>query len=175
MDRIDVSDFGGRDDPVDAEIAIIAWAVPNADGFIGYLNVHRICVGLGVNGNGFDVQFATRADDAHGDFATIGDQDFFKHKGEGSNGGGKGRLRQILNPPRYSAIVWWTYDGRILNRVWPNSTGLAFSDTTALMTPRASALISFITFIASMMQTTVSGLTSVPTSTYGAASGEGER
>ena len=56
-------------------------------------------------------------------------------------------------------------DGRILNNGWPNSTGLAFSTITWVMTPLASALISFITFIASMMQTTVSGLTSVPTST----------
>ena len=52
-----------------------------------------------------------------------------------------------------------------LEQGWPNSTGLAFSTMTWVMTPLASALISFITFIASMMQTTVSGLTSVPTST----------
>ena len=50
-------------------------------------------------------------------------------------------------------------DGRTLNNGWPNSTGLAFSTITCVMTPFTSALISFITFIASMMQTTVSGLT----------------
>ena len=37
------------------------------------------------------------------------------------------------------------------------------------MTPFTSALISFMTFMASMMQTTVSGLTSAPISMYGAA------
>src|SRR5579885_520153 len=54
--------------------------------------------------------------------------------------------------------------GRSLNRGWPNSTGLAFSSKVCVMTPLTSALISFMTFIASMMQTTVSGPTSVPTS-----------
>src|SRR5215831_14640595 len=43
------------------------------------------------------------------------------------------------------------------------------------MTPLVSALISFITFIASMMQTTVSSVTAFPTSTKGGASGEAAR
>ena len=41
------------------------------------------------------------------------------------------------------------------------------------MVPESSALISFMTFMASMMQTTVSALTTVPTSTYAGESGEG--
>ena len=48
--------------------------------------------------------------------------------------------------------------GRTLNKGWPNSTGLAFSTKTWVMTPLTSALISFITFIASMMQTTRVGI-----------------
>src|SRR5207245_6728860 len=43
------------------------------------------------------------------------------------------------------------------------------------MTPLVSALISFITFIASIMQTTVSSSTFVPTSTNGEASGDAAR
>src|SRR5947208_10158474 len=43
------------------------------------------------------------------------------------------------------------------------------------MTPLVSALISFITFIASMMQTTVSSVTGLPTSTKDGASGEAAR
>ena len=54
-------------------------------------------------------------------------------------------------------------------------TGLAFSTITWVMTPLTSALISFMTFIASMMQTTVSGPTSVPTSQQLPASGDGAR
>ncbi len=60
---------------------------------------------------------------------------------------------------------WNCHVGRILNKGWPNSTGFAFSTQTCVMMPLASALISFMTFIASMMQTTVSGLTSLPIST----------
>ena len=47
----------------------------------------------------------------------------------------------------------------------PNSTGLPLSARISVMVPESSALISFMTFMASMMQTTVSALTTVPTST----------
>jgi hypothetical protein len=46
---------------------------------IGELDMHRINIRLGVNRNRFDVEFATGADDAKGDFATIGNQDAFEH------------------------------------------------------------------------------------------------
>ena len=64
---------------------------------------------------------------------------------------------------------------RTLKRTCPNCTGLPFSATTSAMTPPISALISFITFIASIMQTTVSSVTVFPTSTKGGASGDAER
>src|SRR5207302_10165339 len=64
---------------------------------------------------------------------------------------------------------------RTRKRTWPNWTGLLPSATTSAMTPLVSALISFITFIASMMQTTVSSLTFDPTSTKGGASGDAAR
>ena len=57
----------------------------------------------------------------------------------------------------------------------PNCTGLPFSASTSVITPSVSALISFITFIASMMQSTVSGETRSPTFTNGGDSGEGAR
>src|SRR5437764_14687397 len=53
---------------------------------------------------------------------------------------------------------------------WPNCTGLPFSATISAITPFVSALISFITFIASIIHTTVSSFTSLPTSTNGDAS-----
>src|SRR5262250_3063786 len=64
---------------------------------------------------------------------------------------------------------------RTLKSTCPNCTGLPFSATTSAMTPLVSALISFITFIASIMQTTVSSSTFVPTSTNGEASGDAAR
>jgi hypothetical protein len=47
--------------------------------------VHGIDIGLRVNGDGFDIEFFAGADDAEGDFTTVGDEDFFKH-GEMSGG-----------------------------------------------------------------------------------------
>ena len=46
---------------------------------IGELDMHRIDIRLGVNGDRFDVEFAAGTDDAKGDFATIGNQDAFEH------------------------------------------------------------------------------------------------
>ena len=53
------------------------------------------------------------------------------------------------------------------NRSWPNSTGCAFSTRTSTTLPLTSDLISFINFIASTMQTVVSGETLLPSLTYG--------
>jgi len=56
-----------------------------------------------------------------------------------------------------------------------NSTGLAFSTVTWVMVPLASALISFMTFMASMMQTTFPRSPRSQFQRIGADSGEGER
>src|SRR6478672_6590626 len=53
------------------------------------------------------------------------------------------------------------------NRVWPNSTVSPFSTSTLLIVPRHSALMLLKTFIASMMQTSVSSSTCDPTCTNG--------
>ena len=115
------------------------------------LDVHGIGIRFRINRDRADIQFLAGADDADGDFSAIGDQNFFKH--------GLVKVRVEADGCRRLQF------GRILNNGWPNSTGLAFSTKIWVMTPLTSALISFITFIASMMQTTVSGLTSVPIST----------
>ena len=52
---------------------------PDADGLVGELDVHRIDIGLGIDGDGFDIELAAGADDAEGDFAAIGDQDALEH------------------------------------------------------------------------------------------------
>ena len=153
MDGVDVGDFRRADDAVDAEVAFVAGGFADADGFVGQLDVHGIGVRLRINRDGADVQFLAGADDADGDFSAVGDQNFFKHG-----------LSVKANRVQAEVLPQFQF-GRILNNGWPNSTGLAFSTRIWVMTPLTSALISFITFIASMMQTTVSGLTSVPTST----------
>ncbi len=157
MDGVHVGDFRRADDAVDAQVALAAGRFADADGFVGQLDVHGVGIRLGINGHRADVQFLAGADDADGDFSAIGYQNFFKHAVVGKTVSPAGRSGMPTEPAHQV--------GRILNNGWPNSTGLAFSTRTWVMTPLASALISFITFIASMMQTTVSGFTSVPTST----------
>ena len=79
MDGIRTGDLGGGDDAVDLEVGFLAGGGADADGFVGELDVHRIDIGLGVDGDGFDIELAAGADDAEGDFAAIGDQDAFEH------------------------------------------------------------------------------------------------
>ncbi|BBQ52957.1 hypothetical protein WP2S18C03_20380 [Aeromonas veronii] len=46
-------------------------------GLIGQTSVHGVGVGIGVEGDGVDAEAFRRLDDAHGDFAAIGDQQAF--------------------------------------------------------------------------------------------------
>ena len=60
-------------------------------GFIGEANVLEIAVSLGVNRDGLDAEFPAGAQDAQGDFAPVGNQDFTDH-GVILDGGSLGRL-----------------------------------------------------------------------------------
>ena len=48
-------------------------------GLVGFFDVDAGRIGFGIDGGCGDIQFAAAADDAHGDFAAIGDQNFLKH------------------------------------------------------------------------------------------------
>jgi hypothetical protein len=71
------------DDAADLQVALAARAGSDADGLVSEVNVHRIDIRFGINGDGFDIEFLAGADDAEGDFATIGYEDFFEHLEEG--------------------------------------------------------------------------------------------
>ena len=159
VDGIDIGDFRGADDAVDAQVTIVAGRFADANGLVRQLHVHGIGVRFGIDGHRPDVQFFAGADDANGDFASIRYQNFLKHVAKMLHQRQKACAPVRFQPARGDQV------GRILNRGWPNSTGLAFSTRIWVTTPLASALISFITFIASIMQTTVSGLTSESIST----------
>ena len=79
MNGIDIADFCGADDAIDFQIGLGAGGWADADGFVGELDVERIDIGFGVNGESFDAEFFAGADDAESDFASIGDENFFKH------------------------------------------------------------------------------------------------
>src|SRR6267378_1028592 len=138
---IDISYFCRTYDAINAEIAFACRGFTDTDRLVRQLHMHGIRVRLRINRYRANIQFLARTNDADSNFPAISYQEFLKHDG--------------ISPAQ----------GRSLNNGWPNSTGLAFSTNTWVIVPLASALISFMTFMASMMQTTVSGLTSVPTST----------
>jgi hypothetical protein len=48
-------------------------------GFIGLQNVQTGGIGFRVNGNALDLQLTQGAQDATGNGATVGNQDFFEH------------------------------------------------------------------------------------------------
>ena len=92
MDGVDVGDFGRADDAIGAQVAVGALGAADADGLVGQLHVERLDVGLGIDRQGLDAQFAAGADDAKGDFAAISDEDLLNH-------GQKGRPYSSAMPP----------------------------------------------------------------------------
>ena len=73
----------------DLQVALGAGSGADADGLIGELDVHGVDVRLGIDGDGFDIEFLAGADDAEGDFTAVGDEDFAEH-------GGKGRRLEVM-------------------------------------------------------------------------------
>ena len=79
MNRVGAGDFRGADDGRHAQVAVDAAGRPDADVLVGKADVQRVLVGLGVDRDGLDAELAAREDDAQGDFAAVGDQDFLEH------------------------------------------------------------------------------------------------
>ena len=80
MHRLRPGRFAGRDDPVDHEIGLRRGGRANGDRFVGHLDVQRVLVGLGIDGDGLDPHATRRLDDPAGDFAAVGDKDFLEHR-----------------------------------------------------------------------------------------------
>src|SRR5258706_6675307 len=99
-----------------------------------------------MNHDGANAHLTSCALDTQGYLAAIGDQDLSKHG--------------------YQAMM---KSGCPYSTGWPLSTRMAFT------VPDLSHSISFISFIASMMQMICPSFTLWPTSTKGLASGEGVR
>ena len=94
MDRLDIGHLGRGNQAGNVEIAVDTGGLADANGSIGKLKVRSIAVRLGIDGDHLDAQLLARADDAEGDFTSVGYQDPLKHR-EGSLmcWGGKAPLR----------------------------------------------------------------------------------
>jgi hypothetical protein len=79
MDRIHVAHFGGAHDPVDLQITFRAGRRADTNRFVGQLDMERIDVGFGIDGESPDPQLLAGPDDAERDFAPIRDKNFLEH------------------------------------------------------------------------------------------------
>ena len=131
MDRLHVADLRGADHAVDLQVAVRRLGQADAIGLVGQRQVVRAAVGLAENGHGLDAQLAAGTKDPQGDLTPVGNEDALEHHARVST----------------------------LNKGCPNSTGSPFSTNTAWILPATSAGIWLKTFIASTMQTVVSGPT----------------
>ena len=72
--------LAGIEDLVDHQVGLGRRGRADVDSFVRHGNVNGIAIGIGVDGDGLDAHFARSLDDAAGDLATVGDQNFFEHK-----------------------------------------------------------------------------------------------
>ena len=79
MDRVGAGDLGRAQHRRHVEIAVGAPGRTDADILVGEAHVQRVLVGLGIDRDGLDAEFAAGANHAQRDFPAVGDQDFFEH------------------------------------------------------------------------------------------------
>ena len=70
----------GGEDGFKGEIALGGGRGAEEDGFVSFKDVEGVAVGFRVNGDGSNAHAAQGAEDASGDGAAVGDEDFFEHK-----------------------------------------------------------------------------------------------
>ena len=102
VDRLDVGDLGGGDEPGDVQVAVGARRLADADRAVGQLQVGGVAVGLRVDGDDLDAQLLAGADDPQRDLAAVGHQDPLKHRQASprSNGTAPRRHRAEACGPR---------------------------------------------------------------------------
>ncbi len=77
--RLGAGLLAGFDDLVDEQIGLGGGRRTDVDGLIGHFHVQRLLIGIRIDGDGLDAHLARSLDDAAGDLATVGDQNFFEH------------------------------------------------------------------------------------------------
>jgi hypothetical protein len=76
MDAVGAGRLGGGEDAVDAQVAVGCRAGADLYLLVGGAREGRGAIGFGDDGNRLDAEPASGANDAEGDLAAIGDQDF---------------------------------------------------------------------------------------------------
>ena len=70
---------GGGEDFIGVEVALGGGRGTEMDRFVGLGDVERVAIGVGIDGDAGDAHFFKGADDATGDGAAVGDEDFGEH------------------------------------------------------------------------------------------------
>ncbi len=139
VDRVSTRQLGRRDDRGHVQVAARRRRRADADRLVGQLVVQRVGVGGGVDGHAPYAELAAGPDDAQGYLPAVGHEDLAEH--------------------------YCPASGRRYRSGWSYSTPPAFSARISTTSPETSVTISFISFIASTMQTVCPALTLSPTST----------
>ena len=79
MDGLSVGHFCRRNDGGHVQVAEGRGCRANAHRLFGQLHIFGLAIGFGVNHHRFYTQFFASTLNSQRDFATVGDQDFFKH------------------------------------------------------------------------------------------------
>ncbi len=79
MHRLRAGLAAGLDDLVDQQITLGRGGRPDQHGVVGHLDMQRVTVGLGVDGDRLNPHTARSLDDPAGDLAAVGDQNSFEH------------------------------------------------------------------------------------------------
>jgi hypothetical protein len=79
MDGVAAGAAGHVHELIDAKITFARGCRANGISFVGEADVKACAVDFTEDDDGTDAKFATGAQNAHGDFPAIGDQDFFEH------------------------------------------------------------------------------------------------
>jgi hypothetical protein len=132
MDRLRVGHSAAAMIAGNVEIALRGRRRPDAYRLVGERDVLGVAVGFGSDDDRLDAELAARALDAQRDLAAIGDQDL---------------VEQLFGLTATWGAALHDHEQRLTN-----STACPFSARIALIVPAASASISFISFIASTMQ-----------------------
>ena len=79
VDRLGARALGDVEDLLDAQVVLRGRPLAEVVGLVGALDVQRVAVELGVDGDERDAELLQRAHDADGDLAAVGDQDLGEH------------------------------------------------------------------------------------------------
>ena len=79
MNSIGVGNLGRRNERRNVEVALPAGGRSNAHGLVGEAHVQALLIGRGIHGHRLNAHLAAGTNNAEGNLAPVGNQDFLEH------------------------------------------------------------------------------------------------